>query len=99
MRNVFGALMVVFLFTVCYALDYERGARNYQAILAGKKKFEQLSAEERQEVMIIMKAMRSSNRYRGKSSACRDAVQRAESAADDLEAYSGRLRSCAANRD
>jgi hypothetical protein len=37
------------------AQDLQRGLRNYQEVMAGRKKLEQLSAQERQEVMIILR--------------------------------------------
>lgn len=81
-----------------FAQDLQRGLRNYQEIVSGKKKFEQLSPQEKNEVLIIFKRFktRSDN---GKSSDCRDAEERAESAASDLSDYARRLRNCAEAQD
>jgi len=81
-----------------FAQDLQRGLRTYQEIVSGKKKFEQLSPQEKNEVLLIFKKLktRSGN---GKSSDCRDAEDRAESAASDLSDYARRLRNCAESRD
>lgn len=76
----------------------QRGIRNYQDILFGRKKLNQLTPQEQQEVLIVSRRVRGS-RSSGKSSDCRDARERAESAASDLAIYSLRLQSCAENED
>ena len=52
-------------FAASASADLQRGIRNYQEIMAGRKKVEQLSREELQEVLAVHKAQ---GRQRGKSS-------------------------------
>jgi hypothetical protein len=78
--------------------DLQRGIRNYQDILYGRKKLNQLTPQEQQEVLIISRRVRA-GRSSGKSSECRDARERAASAASDLATYSRRLQSCAESED
>jgi len=77
------------------AQDLQRGLKNYQEIIGGKKKLEQLSPQEQQEVFIINKRVRNSTG----SSECRNAKNQAESAASDLANYARRLRNCAEAQD
>jgi hypothetical protein len=102
-RAVVGCLGIVLAILICvefaFDQDLKRGLQNYRAIMSGQKKFEQLSPDERKEVLIILRAMQSRTRSEGKSPECRDALDRAESAASDLEHYTKRLGTCAANRD
>lgn len=103
-RWYFG--IVVFLIIVVglswsdsgFAQDLQRGLRNYQEIVSGKKKLEQLSPQEKNEVLIIFKRVKARSDS-GKSSDCRDAEERAESAASDLSDYARRLRNCAEAQD
>lgn len=81
------------------AQDLQRGLRNYQNIMSGKKKLEQLSPQEKQEVMIIHRRVQAQPYGSDKSPECRDALSRAESAASDLANYSRRLRNCAESQD
>jgi hypothetical protein len=100
MKTLFVILALIpQLFVIQHALaqDLQRGYRNYQEILRGTKKFEQLSAEEQREVIIVLHLMKS----RGSdddSSDCRDAKERANRVADDLAIYARRLQSCAENK-
>ncbi len=81
-----------------YTQDLQRGLRNYLEVLSGGKKVEQLSLEEQKEVLIIFKRVKARS-YSEKSSECRDAMERAESAAADLADYARRLRDCAEAND
>ena len=78
--------------------DLQRGLRNYQEVIAGRKKIEQLSVEEKREVLIIFRRVKARSNA-GKSSECRDAQSRAESAASDLADQARRLKSCAESED
>lgn len=59
------AVALLMLFSASASADLQRGIRNYQEIMAGRKKVEQLNREELQEVLAVHKA---SERQRGKSS-------------------------------
>jgi len=93
-----GIVSLVLATSFAQAFDYNRAVANYRAVIAGTKKLESLTAEEKAEVLTVYRAQRPMA-PRGASSACRDAWDRASSAADDLESYAGRLQRCAANRD
>jgi hypothetical protein len=58
-RHLFATLLVALATMLMHvqvsAQDLQRGLRNYQEVMAGRKKLEQLSAQERQEVMIILR--------------------------------------------
>lgn len=79
--------------------DLQRGFKNYQAIASGEKKFDQLSAEEQTEVLIIYRMLSAPSGPSNNSYECRDAWDQAESAADDLASYAKRLKNCAEGRD
>ena len=81
------------------AQDMQRGLRNYQEVMAGRKKLDQLSAQEQQEVLIVFRRVKGTQNKTGKSSQCRDAQERAESAASELADRAKRLRSCAESQD
>ena len=81
------------------AQDLQRGFRNYQEIIAGRKKLDQLSPQEQQEVLIVFRRVKAAQNKTGKSSACRDAQERAESAASELADRARRLRNCAESQD
>jgi hypothetical protein len=74
--------------------DYQRGLRNYRAVVAGQKKLEDLSELEKGEVLAIARIYRARNSDDG-SEECSDARQRAESTASELADYARRLRNCA----
>ena len=59
------ATAALLLFTAAATADVQRGVRNYQEIMAGRKTVEQLGREELQEVLAVHKAL---ERQRGKSS-------------------------------
>ena len=79
--------------------DLQRGLRNYQDVVAGRKKLDQLSPQEQQEVLIVFRRVRAAHNRGNKSAACRDAADRAESAASELADRARRLRSCAESQD
>src|ERR1051325_2943270 len=81
------------------AQDMQRGLRNYQDILAGRKKLEQLSPAERQEVLTIFRRLQSSREKIGGSTECKNARRQAGEAADELVGYALRLQMCAEARD
>lgn len=91
--------MVCILVPPVFAQDLQRGLRNYQEIMSGKKKLEQLSPQEQQEVIIIHRRVQAQRQGSNKSPACRDALTRAENAASDLADYARRLRNCAEAQD
>jgi Sec-independent protein translocase protein TatA len=97
---VFVAILLV---SMCdspiLAQDMQRGIKNYQDIMAGRKKLEQLSPQERQEVLIIFRRLQSLRGESGASSDCRDARRRAEDAAAELANYTRRLQNCAQAQD
>lgn len=78
--------------------DLLRGIKNYQDILSGRKKFEQLSQPEQQEVIVVHKRIQARSNT-GKSADCRDAMSRAETSASELADYAKRLQQCADSQD
>jgi len=80
------------------AQDWQRGLRNYKEIIHGKKNLQQLSPQEQQEVFAVMRQVELQEKG-SKSSECRDAIGRAESAASELADYARRLRNCAEAQD
>lgn len=84
--------------SVLTAQDLQRGVRNYQDLMSGKKTFDRLTPQEKQEVIIIHGRI-SSRSSGGASAECRDATSQAESAASELADYARRLRNCAEARD
>lgn len=94
-------LLLHMLFIVCavqssasFALDVDRGLRNYKSVMSGQKKLEQLSAPEKQEVLFIHQQLSGRN-YGNQSPECKDAIDTAISAADELSSSSRRLSKCA----
>ena len=81
------------------AQDLQRGLWNYEAIMAGRKKLDQFTPQEQQEVLIIFRRVKAAQNKTGKSSGCRDAQERAESAASELADRSRKLRNCAESQD
>lgn len=61
MRSIlkFLIIAIVVAFTGVSHADTQRGIRNYQEIMAGQKRVEQLSPQELQEVLAIHKAIES----------------------------------------
>ncbi len=99
-RTIFIAVVFVFaqVAPVAMAQDLQRGLRNYQDIMSGKKKLEQLPPQERQEVLIVFRRIKAQSSS-GKSAECRDSHSRAEGAASELADYSRKLRNCAEAQD
>ena len=81
------------------AQDLQRGLRNYQEIITGRKKLDQLTPQEQQEVLIIFRRVKAAQNKTGKSSECRDAQEQAESAASELADRSKKFRNCAESQD
>ena len=79
--------------------DLQRGLRNYQEIMSGKKRFDQLSPQETKEVMIIYQRQKAQAYGNDKSSECQDALSQAENNASGLANYARRLRNCAETQD
>lgn len=82
-----------------HSQDLQRGVKNYQEIMRGTKKLEQLSPQEQQEVIIIYQRVKARKSGNDKSSDCQDALSRAESSASELADYARRLRSCAESQN
>jgi hypothetical protein len=94
-----AALMLLFVFSGSLAAqDIQRGYKNYQDIINGRKKLEQLSRQEQQEVLLVNKRLQAISNG-DKSAECRDAISRAESSASELANYARRLRNCAEAQD
>jgi hypothetical protein len=81
------------------AQDLQRGFRNYHEIVGGRKKLEQLTPQEQQEVLLVARRLRAAQSKSGKSSACRDAIERAESTSSELADRARKLRNCAEAQD
>ena len=79
--------------------DLQRGFKNYQDIIAGRKKLEQLSPQEQQEVLMVFKRVKGAQSRNDKSPTCQDAQDRAESAASELADRARKLRNCAESQD
>jgi len=92
---VFGALASL----PTHSQDLQRGLKNYEDIVRGTKKLEQLSPQEKQEIIIIYQRLNARKSGRGESPDCQDALSRAESAASELADYARRLRNCAESQD
>lgn len=82
-----------------YSQDLQRGLKNYQEIMRGTKKFEQLSPQEKQEVIIIYQRLNARKSGDNKSPDCQDALSGAESSASELADYARRLRNCAESQN
>lgn len=94
-------LMLAMLFAMAFvhAQDLQRGFRNYQDVLAGRKKLEQLSPQEKQEVFQVHRIIRSRQAGTGKSPECRAALSEAQDAASELADSARQLASCADSED
>ena len=78
--------------------DSARAAQLYREVMSGRRKVESLSPEELNAVLAIHRRLRRSTVTGGKP-ACRDAMERAESAAEDVASRGRRLISCVQNED
>lgn len=79
-------------------INVERGLANYRAVQSGTKRFELLSPQERNEVIVVARALARS-RAPKETSACKSAWDRARSAADDVASEAGRLKNCVESGD
>lgn len=77
--------------------DLQRGLRNYQAILKGNKKLDDLSQQEKMEVYRVYRALRKIGV--GDSTECSEAKETAKSKSEDLEDSSKKLSACADQDD
>lgn len=101
-RRLAGVLLCLggfFSSEIVLSQDYQRALRNYQEIGAGRKKMDQLSRQEQQEVLQIHRRVQAARAVGGGSSECRQAKEEATNAASELASYSRRLRSCAESAD
>lgn len=73
MRLIWGLLFLsaFFSFTSVSYADTQRGLRNYQAIMSGQKKIEQLSQQELQEVLDVYEKLKN---QKGDNS-CSDSIE------------------------
>ena len=96
LRSIVTALAICLLYATnpVAAQDWNRALRNYQEVIQGKKRLDQLSPAEQREVMTILRAVQSRGSSND-SSSCREAKERAESAANELSDYARKLRNCA----
>jgi hypothetical protein len=106
MRKITRSLFLLLTFVcgmigaeLALSQDLQRGLRNYQAVMSGKKTIEQLSPQEKQEVILVFQRVRALRYGNDKSQDCQDALDQAESNASDLADYSRRLRNCAEAKD
>ncbi len=65
----------------------------YRDFMLGRRSWDSLSEEERRQVLMIHRLLRRTE-SEGQTAECRDARQRARSAASDVVSYSRRLISC-----
>lgn len=79
-------------------MNVERGIANYRAVQSGAKRFDQLTPQERSEVAAVARAL-SRARAPRETSECRDAWDRASSAADEVASGAIRLKSCVETGD
>jgi hypothetical protein len=79
---------------IAQTIDFDRGLRNYKAVLNGGKQLDDLSEAEKQEVFAVARIMQSRTSDSG-SEECVEAQERAGAAAAELANYARRLRNCA----
>lgn len=102
MKSRHRMLLIPALVAVCQVAlsqDLQRGLRNYQEVVAGRKKLDQLTPQEQQEVLAVYRRLRAAQSQGGNSASCGDARERAKSAASELADRSRKLRSCAEAQD
>jgi len=78
--------------------DYEKAFQLYLQVLRGEKKFQNLTPEEQKQVIMIHRIISSGSGDEG-SQECREAKERARSAADELAHYANKLKNCAESHD
>lgn len=81
------------------AQDPQRTVKNYQDVMSGRKKLDQLTATEQSEVVRLHRLVQARAGSSNDSSNCQNAKSQAQSTASDLANYSRRLRSCAEAED
>ena len=103
-RNIFISAIVVTIIGglnfCCFSQDfnYQEAYHLYHKVLRGERSLESLTDVERRHLIIIHKALsHASNGERDEE--CREAKERARSAADELAYYANKLRSCAEDYD
>jgi hypothetical protein len=99
LRDFTALLLGLTLVSLAASQDLQRGLRNYQDIIGGRKKLEQLSPQEQGEVIQVHRLLKARSGKEGASSACRSARSEAANAASELADYSRRLRNCAEAED
>lgn len=78
--------------------DWKKAVELYRDVISGRRKMESLTAEERAMVLAVHRSLRRAAPS-GASSECRDALERAQSAASEVASYSRRLSSCVEDGD
>ena len=99
-KTLFVFVSLLGSYSICFSQDfnYQKNYQLYQQVVHGEKKLENLTPEERKQVVIMHRVLSSSSDDEG-SEECRDAKERARSAADELAHCAKRLKSCAENHD
>lgn len=90
------AINVIFPFTGTLAQQADhpnRALQVYQDIISGRRSIESLSPEEQKMFFLVLRAMRHRSTKKSNTE-CRDALERAESAAEDVVSYGRQLISC-----
>jgi hypothetical protein len=75
------------------------GLQLYKDVMSGKRSFQSLTPEEKASVIAVYRIMRRSSRTTSQKPECRDALDRADSAASDVASYGRRLISCVESSD
>jgi hypothetical protein len=91
LRNVrrYALFITAFVISSVALADLQSGIRNYQEIMAGRKKVEQLSPVEAQEVLSAMKALERQGRGSGGGSTSRLSYEIEVSHNDELFVING----------
>lgn len=100
-RHVVLSVILAFAVpAIAQEFNYQRAAANYRAVITGQKKLEQLTEQEQKEVITMARVVRAGSASSDDGSGeCREARERAESAASELADYARRLKSCAESGD
>lgn len=95
---IFVLVSFLWFSSICFSQDfnYPKAYQLYQQVVRGEKKLENLTPDEKKQV-IIMHRILSRSSDDEESEECREAKERAESAADELAYYAKRLKDCAEN--
>jgi len=108
-RMAFRPIIIVCLFALvsCFVFfsvgssqnfDYKKAYQLYLQVLRGEKKLENLTPDERKQVLIMHRIISSSKDNEG-SEECQEAKERAHSAAGELGYYANKLKNCAETYD